>query len=269
MQFADVANDSTLDHVSTPKSGLVRELLGLWLLARHRFACGARPWLGIATTVTSVLVATFLHFHILRPDLWRSGDVYAALPLASELARLPMSLFLPTAYLPLWAACLQLLVVIGLGELILGRWLTIVVALVGHVGSTLIARFLLESVHGHVLGLVPALAHGIDTGPSAATAAVGACLLVSTRMNRCALLLSVSLIVAALITRGVDGVEHTAAILIGGAAGVADYVVISRFSASREPASPGLWSAYFSRLLRVTRSLRRAVMGQRVPTDAG
>ena len=95
-----------------------------------------------------------------------------------------MSFFFPTAYLPLWAACAQLVVVIGLGELILGRWLTIAVAVVAHLGSTLIARMLLESVHSHVLGLTPALAHVLDTGPSAATTAVGACLLIAARMNR-------------------------------------------------------------------------------------
>ena len=140
MQFADVANDSALDQVTAIKSGLVREFIRLWLLARYRVSRGARPWLGITTALATVLVAVFLHFHILRPFLWKSGEVFAALPLTSELIRLPMSFFLPTAYLPLWAACLQLVVVIGLSEMILGRWLTIVVALVGHFGSTLVAR---------------------------------------------------------------------------------------------------------------------------------
>jgi hypothetical protein len=53
--------------------------------------------------------------------------------------------------------------------------------------------------------MVPAMAHALDTGPSAATAAVGACLLVATRMNRCALLLTVGIVTAALITRAHDG----------------------------------------------------------------
>jgi hypothetical protein len=268
MQFADVANDSTLDQAPTHKSGIVGEFLGLWLLARYRFSRGARPWLGIATALATALVAIFLHFHLLSPDLWRSGDVYAALPLTSELARLPMSLLLPTAYLPLWAACAQLLVVIGLGEMILGRWLTVVVAVVGHVGSTLFARLLLESVHGHVFGLVPSVARALDSGPSAATAAVGACLLVATRMNRCALLLSVSLIAAALITRGVDGVEHTTAIVIGGMAGVVDLVVISKFSVNRVTSSKGQWSERFTWLLQVSKSIRRSLAGLLIHSDA-
>jgi hypothetical protein len=268
MQFADVANDATLDQVPTKRPGIVREFVGLWLLARYRFSRGARPWLGIATALAAVVVAVFLHFHVLRPELWKSGDVYAALPVTSELARLPMSLFLPTTYLPLWAACAQLLVVIGLGEMILGRWLTIVVALVGHVGSTLVARLLLESVHGHVFGLVPSMARALDSGPSAATAAVGACLLVATRMHRSALLLSVSLIVAALITRGVDGVEHTNAIVIGGVAGLLDYVVLSRLIVSHDVTSNGTWGARLSSFMDVAKSIRRRLAGLLIRTDA-
>jgi hypothetical protein len=170
-----------------------------------------------------------------------------------------MSLFLPTAYLPLWAACAQLLVVIGLGELILGRWLTIVVAGVAHFGSTLVARVLLQSVHGHFFGLAPALAHVLDTGPSAATTAVGACLLISTRMNRCALLLSVSLIAAAILAPGVDGVEHTTALACGVAAGVVDYVVFSRLSTTRNASTKVPWRVRFAWLPRVARPLRRAM----------
>lgn len=258
MSSAEVANDATLCQVPAPKFSLAREFVRLWLLARFRWSRGVRPWLGIATALATALVALFLHFHILRPELWSSGNVNAALPLTSELVRLPMSLLFPTSYLPLWAACAQLLVVIGLGELILGRWLTIVVALVGHIGSTLIARVLLESVHGHVFGLSPALAHVLDTGPSAATTAVGACLLVTARMNRSALLLSVGLIGAALIAPGVDGVEHTTALVWGVTAGVVDYVVVSRFSDTRDASSKGLGSVRFTWLLRTIKSLRRA-----------
>lgn len=263
MNSADVANDPTLCQVPTPRFTLTGEFFRLWLLARYRWSRGARPWLGIAMALATTLVAIFLHFHILRPELWRSGDVYAALPLTSELARLPMSFLFPTAYLPLWAACAQILVVIGLGELILGRWLTIVVAMVGHIGSTLFARVLLESVHGHVFGLTPALAHVLDTGPSAAVAAVGACVLVTARMNRCVLLLGVGLIAAALIAPGVDGVEHTTALVWGVTAGVVDYVVVSRLSETRGASWKGLWSVRFTWLLRAFKSLRWALAGMR------
>jgi hypothetical protein len=268
MRFVDVADDSTLDLVSTTRPGVVREFSGLWILTRSRWSRGARPWLGMATALATALVALFLHFHILRPELWRSGAVYAALPLTTELTRLPMSFFFPTAYLPLWAACAQLLVVIGLGEMILGRSLTIVVALVGHCGSTLMARILLSTVHSHVFGLVPALVHVLDTGPSAATTAVGACLLVATRMNRSALLLSVVLITAALIMPGVDGFEHTTALIVGVAAGALDCAVITRLSATRDKLSYGGWSARLAWPLRISHSVRRVLAGLLVHAHA-
>ncbi len=205
----------------TRARGLTGEFTRLWVATRAGWTNGARPWLGVALALACVAVTLLLHFHVWRPELWRSGDVQANLPLNTELARLPMSLFMPTAYLPLWGAILQLVAVIGLGELILGRSVTVVVAAAGHVGSTLLARVLLATSFAHLIGLAPAMAHVIDTGPSGATTAVGACLLVSLRMNRTALFLTLSLAIAAVLAPGLDGVEHAGALLIGLVAGVA------------------------------------------------
>ena len=113
--------------------GLRAEFSRLWLATRVGWANGTRPWLGLSLALACVAVTLLLHVHTLHTELWRSGDVFAALPLSTELVRLPMSLFMPTAYLPLWGAILQLLVVIGLGELILGRSMTLLVAAAGHV----------------------------------------------------------------------------------------------------------------------------------------
>ena len=263
MKCAELANDPALAQIPTRRFSLAQEFLRLWILARDRLSNGARPWLGMSTALAAAVVALFLHFHILRPELWSSGNVYAALPLSSELARLPMSLLFPTPYLPLWAACLQLFVVLGLGELILGRWLTFVVAIVGHIGSTLVARVVLESVHGHIFGLTPALAHVLDTGPSAATTAVGACLLVTAKMNRSALLLAVGLIAAALIAPGVDGIEHTTALVFGVTAGIVNFAVFAKLSDIRIASSARLRSVRFTWILRTFASLRLAMTGAR------
>jgi hypothetical protein len=204
------------------------EFRQLWIFARDGWKNGARPWLGLALAAATAAVSLLLHFHALRPELWRSGDVFAALPFTQELSRLPMSMLFPTPYLPLWAACGQLIVVVGLGELIMGRWLTTLIAIAGHFGSTLVARVVLDSVHHHVFGLTPALAHVLDTGPSAVTAAIGACVLVAARMNRCAALLVVGLLTAALIAPGVDGIEHLVALSCGLLVGFGIRIVASR-----------------------------------------
>lgn len=147
-----------------------------------------------------------------------------------------MSLLFPTPYLPIWAACGQLLIVFGLGELILGRWLTVMVAITGHFGSTLVASVLLTTAHGSGFGLTPAPAHALDTGPSAATTAVGACLLVAARMNRCAVLLCLALFAAAVIAPGVDGVEHVVALVCGSVVGVT--CRMTAFRSTRLPNPP-------------------------------
>ena len=250
--------DELLAEHPRPRFGLTREFFRLWLLARYGWSRGARPWLGAALALAAILVAVFLHFHIFRPDLWRAGDVHASLPLTSELIRLPMSALLPTAYLPLWASCLQLLVVIGLGELILGRWLTIGVALVGHYGSTLMARFMLDDLHSHLFGLTPALAHVLDTGPSGATTAVGACLVIATRMHRTAALLAAGLLIAAVLAPGLDGVEHTTALLCGLVAGVI-YLAATSSSPASTPTSATKTRA--RGVLRAFRSPRSALSG--------
>jgi hypothetical protein len=139
-----------------------------------------------------------------------------------------MSLFMPTAYLPLWGAILQLVLVIGLGELILGRSVTVLVAAAGHVGSTLMARVLLDAPHAALFGLTPAVARVLDTGPSGATTAVGACLLVALRMNRAAILLALGLLLAAFVAPGLDAVEHTTALLLGVCAGAGARWMYSR-----------------------------------------
>lgn len=228
--------------------GLRAEFARLWLATRLGWANGTRPWLGLSLALACVAVSLLLHVHTVHTELWQSGDVFAALPLSTELIRLPMSLFMPTAYLPLWGAILQLLVVIGLGELILGRSMTLLVAAAGHVGSTLIARVLLDTPHIDIFGLTPAFARLLDTGPSGATTAVGACLLVAMRMNRSAILLSLGLVIAALVAPGVDGVEHTVALLTGFSAGL-----IARWAYSRTPRS---WSRSL-RDARLVRFLRR------------
>ncbi|MHB8378845.1 MAG: hypothetical protein ACYDB2_02865 [Acidimicrobiales bacterium] len=250
--------DESLALVNDDVSPL-RELRRLGALVRNRLIEGDRPWLGLTVGGVTSLVALLLRLHVLSPELWRSGAVYASLPLKSELARLPMSLFLPTPYLPAWAAVGQLLIVFGLGEMILGRWLTVVVATIGHFVSSLVAFVLLNAVHQSVFGLTPALAHALDTGPSAATTAAGACLLVALRMKRCAWLLTLALVLAALVAPGIDGVEHAVALSCGLFAGSAYRVILSRRDAASSFSSKSRWSYVLLGLAQVFRLPRSAV----------
>jgi hypothetical protein len=224
MDLHDATSVEDVAHRRGPRAEFTR----LWLATRLGWMNGKRPWLGVSLALASAAVALMVHFHVLSPELWRSGDVYAGLPVTTELVRLPMSLLMPTAYLPLWGAILQLVLVIGLGELILGRSVTVLVAAAGHVGSTLMARVLLDAPHAALFGLTPAITRVLDTGPSGATTAVGACLLVALRMNRSAILLALGLLIAALVAPGLDAVEHTTALVVGICAGAGARWMYSR-----------------------------------------
>jgi hypothetical protein len=204
------------------------ELRHLIDLARNAWSNGKRPWLGISMGTIAVVVSILLRDPTIGRPLWHSGAVYASLPLPTELARLPMSLFLPTPYLPLWGAVAQLVVVLGLGELVLGRLMTAAIATVGHVVATLAARVVIDLVHASWFGLSPSLVHVLDTGPSAAVTAVGAYLLLSTGMNRCTALLCLGLLIGALIVTGIDGVEHLVALACGLCPGF-----VSRYASTR------------------------------------
>jgi hypothetical protein len=196
------------------------ELRRVLVLARVSWAHGRRPWFATLLALGSIVVYILLHNPIIGPELLRSGDVSASLPLSAELWRLPMSLFLPTRYLPVWGASAQLLVVLGLSELLLGRWLTGAVAAVGHVVATLSARLMIELCPGNLFCLPAVAAHVTDTGPSAAATAVGACLLVGAGCYRSVAVLSCALLVAAMAAPGLDGSEHLLALACGLVAGV-------------------------------------------------
>ncbi len=179
------------------------------------WARGRRPWLGAAAALTSVATVLVLHERTVGHTVWHAGDVTASIPLTVELYRLPMSLFLPTPLLPLWGAAAQLLVVIGLGELVLGRWITLLAAGVGQVSATFAARLLLDVGAGRFVGLPHFLAHALDTGPSGVTVAVGACALMASRCHQLTALLAAALVLAACLGPGLDGPEHLVALVCG------------------------------------------------------
>lgn len=201
------------------------ELRHLFGLARNALASGRRPWLAISMGVITIGVSLLLRNPTIGRTLWHWGAVSASLPLTTEVARLPMSAFLPTPYLPVWGAVLQLIVVLGLGELVLGRWMTVTMATLGHFVATLAVRVMIDVLHTNLFGLSASLAHVVDTGPSAAVTAVGACLLLVTGMKRCTGLLCLGLLIAALAMAGLDGPEHLVALVLGlGSAVLARYV---------------------------------------------
>ncbi|GHE06218.1 hypothetical protein [Streptomyces alanosinicus] len=103
--------------------------------------------------------------------LWvtRLGGVRADLPLWLSLLRSPVSLYVPALDLPVWAGITTLFLSFALAEAVLGRARTLAIAYATTVAGTLAARVMVAAGPGWWgLGLPPACAHVLDTGPSAA-----------------------------------------------------------------------------------------------------
>lgn len=187
------------------------ELGSIWELSLVRWRAGARPVMAAAAGLLCVAgdaADTSSRLHHLAVA---GGAVTAALPVRIELARLAGSAFLPTAELPLPLAVIQVVLVLGLAELVLGRCATAAVAITAHLASTLFARLLIGAGTAAVFGLPASQAGVLDTGPSAMTAAVGSWLLLRTRAYWCLGMLGAALTIAAILQDNIDGREHLAA----------------------------------------------------------
>ncbi len=174
---------------------------------------GRRPVLAVLAAALCVTTTASYGSPALRPDVTDAGAVRASLPLGVELVRLPLSAFVPTVELPLLAAVVQVLVVVGLAELLVGRLATVTVAIVSQVLCSLLGRVLVQA--GGLFGLPITQAGVLDTGPSAITTALGAWLLLRYRAYWCLGLLAGALLVAAGLQDNLDGREHLAAVLCG------------------------------------------------------
>ena len=140
-------------------------------------------------------------------------------PLRMWLLRLPGSLLAPAPDLAVWGSVAQILVVVGIAEAAAGRFVTVSVALAGHVVSTVAGRTLIVVGSG-VLGGLPSIDRQVlDTGPSAATVALIAYLVVVLRCPILGTLAAAGLSVAMLSHSDLAGREHLVAWLVGMACG--------------------------------------------------
>jgi hypothetical protein len=231
---------------------LGHELTGLFGDAAYAWRMGRRPWIAAAMCVVSAGCAAANQFPIVQPVLARAGDVYASLPVANELARLPLSAFLPTADLPLWGALLQMALVVGLAELVAGRLTTLLVASAGQLLSTLTSRYLIALGTAVVIGLPLSQAGVLDTGPSGISTAVGGWLLARRGAYTSLTLLVLAIAVAAALQSNLDGREHAAALAVGVGAAAIDLRALR---------------AVPSRVVRGMRSLRGAAAAVEVPVS--
>ena len=169
--------------------------------------------------------------------------VRASEPMHVELARLIGSIFAPAPHLPLWGAVLQVVVVVGIAEMLLGwRWV-LAVGLACHVAATLAARgmFAVGPHHLGAFALPLSMAAERDTGPSALTVGLAGALVVRERLRSLTVLYVIGLAIVTLAAgTSLAGVEHLVAACVGmllGLAGREWYGVVSDRAAIRDTGS--------------------------------
>lgn len=202
---------------------VIRPADELWAIGERAvsaYRAGRLPMLAITAGLLSVAGYVMYSTRPLRHLAIAAGAVSADQPLHLEFVRVPGSAFLPTPNLPLPLAVMQILVVLGIAELVTGARATATVAVAGHVASTLLARLLFMSATPGVIALPLGQARILDTGPSAMTTAVGTWLLLRYRAYASVGMLAAGLTIAAVLQDNVDGREHLAAFAIGALATV-------------------------------------------------
>ena len=162
-----------------------------------------------------------LMFSALRSSAQEASAVDAVSGLRSDLPwpiwclRLPLSMFAPAQQLPVLGAVAQVLIVVTLGELLVGRRRLVTVAVAAHVVASLVGR--LVATHTVTFGVLAptSFAWVRDTGPSAAIVGLAVALAVASRVPALTVTITGLLAAAAVAAFSLAGVEHLVAIVVG------------------------------------------------------
>jgi hypothetical protein len=197
--------------------------------ARDRGPWGFALAIGLCVAIAAVSAVDSRHGsqHLVN-SCCNERDGY---PLHVWLARLLGSMIAPPPGLPIWGSLLQVLVVVGIAEAVVGRTWTIAVGLAGHVLSGISARLLLNVVPG-VFGGLPAIDRFVlDTGPSAVTVALTAYLALVLRVPILGSLAAAGVVLAMFAHSDLAAREHAVAWIVGMACGGLHLLILRRRAA--------------------------------------
>ena len=200
------------------RSGVGAEVARVLAAARRRLA--ERGLAGLALTgLAAALIGLFAVARPLSPGVGRAIDqvsaVSARVPVGTVLLRLPLSIVAPTPSLPAWGSVLQVLVMFGLAELLLGRRRLVAMALVVQAATTLAVRVALWAGPHAYLGLRHRELLWRDTGPSAVVMALAAVLAARLGLRRIGAALVVFVALDATLVGHLASREHALALAIG------------------------------------------------------
>jgi hypothetical protein len=170
-------------------------------------------WLGPAAAATVLLLSEVARTHAGQAFLQRWAIMRGDQPWWLTLEKVPLSLFAPAHLLPYGFAMLQVFVVLGAAQTLIGVPRTVGVALAGHVLGSFSLRMWVEV--GPPVGLPAWFAHLPDAGPSVAVLSVAIYLAVRLRVFWLAAVLVAYHVAEWFVIAGIAQREH----LIGAATG--------------------------------------------------
>ncbi|MFI7386802.1 hypothetical protein [Streptomyces sp. NPDC049813] len=191
-----------------------REWGPLYGVVRARLRTRGRPPVPLTLTAVGLTAA----FQYVQNQPWgyplvqQIGAVRAADPLWLGLARTPLSLYVPALDLPVWGALAQVLLVLGVAELSLGRRRTLLLAYAATLAGTLYARVGVALGPAGPLGLPASDAHVVDTGPSAAVVGLALYVCWRHRARWTGALVAVAMAAECALEPNLAGKEHLAAV---------------------------------------------------------
>jgi hypothetical protein len=195
-----------------------------------RFALG--PAATLVVVVLSLAYRTHAgHAFLLQYAITRPADGWLAV-----LVKLPLSMFAPAALLPFWFAMVQVGVVYGLAQALLGWRRTIVVALAGHAAATFSAH--LWILAGRPFGVGHRFDHFGDAGPSVAVVALIAYIAVVRGAGWLALTLVAYHSVEIAVFNGLSQREHLLGAMVGAGWAATAVAVAARGRAPRRVPVP-------------------------------
>ncbi|MFI1587499.1 MULTISPECIES: hypothetical protein [Streptomyces] len=195
-----------------------REWGPLWAAVRAGLA--GRGLRAIPLTLTALCLIVLFQVAQQHKGYWGYGLVQdigfvrAVDPWWLALLRLPLSLFVPAADLPVWGALVQVLLAFGIAEITLGRPRTLFIAYVCTLAGSLYARLGLAIGPGGALGLPADDALVVDTGPSGAVVGLTVFLCLRFRAWFTAALVVAAMLVEMVVKPNLAGKEHLVAIVV-------------------------------------------------------
>ena len=204
------------------RSSVGREIRTVIEATRHRLAQRGASGLA-ATAVGATLIVLFAALRPLGPGTARSLDavsaISAGLPVGTVLARLPLSIVAPTPQLPMWGSLVQVLVVFGLAEVLLGRRRMLALAIAVQALTTLAVRVALWVGPQGYVGLSHQELLWRDTGPSAVVMALAAAVTTRLGLRRLRAALVAFVVIDATVVGHLASREHAVALALGCASG--------------------------------------------------